>query len=110
MHWILFLSIAVHGGVVREILERERHADFTCAHASLFDELCALCGALGGSCLVDWRKFRCQFRVGRDGLAQVGPHSRMLPRIEAEHIRDLIAVKRLGQWHDQEKGDNGMRT
>lgn len=79
-------------------MECERHADLTGAQASLFDERGALCGAFGASCLVDWRKFRDQFWVGRDGLAQVGPYSRMLIRIEVEYTRDLIAVRRrLGQ-------------
>lgn len=90
VHWIFFLFTgAVHGGVVREILERERHADSARAHAGLFDERGALCGALCGSCFVDWREFGDQFGVGGDGLAQVGPHGRMLPRIKAEHTRDL---------------------
>jgi hypothetical protein len=54
VHWILFLSTAVHGGVVWEILECERHANLTRAHACVFDERGALCGALRGSCSVDW--------------------------------------------------------
>lgn len=97
VHRIFFLCIAVHGGVVWEILEGERHADLTRAHACLFDERGALRGALRGSYLVHWPEFGYQFRVSGDGLAQVGPHSRMLPRIEAEYTRDLKAVMRLGQ-------------
>ena len=97
VHRIFFLCTLVHGGVVWEILECEGHADLTRAHACFFDERCALCGTLRRCCLVDWYKFRCQFGVGWDGLAQVGPHSRMLPRIEAEHTRYLKAVMRLCQ-------------
>jgi len=83
VHWVFFLCTAVHGGMVREILEGERYADSTGAHACLFDERGALCGVLRVSYFVHWREFRHQFRVGGDGLAQVGPHSRVLPRIEA---------------------------
>jgi hypothetical protein len=83
--------------VVREILECERHADLTRAYACLFDERGALCGTLRASHLVDWRELRNQIGVGGDGLAQVGSHGLMMPRIEAEHARDLKAVMRLGQ-------------
>ncbi len=109
VHWILFLSTFVHGGVVGEILECERHTDLTCAHACFFDERGALGGALRGTCLFDWRKSRYQLGVGGDGLAQVGAHGRMLPGIEAEYASDLIAMKWLYQWRDQ-KDDDGIPT
>jgi hypothetical protein len=82
VHWIFFFTL-VHGRVVREILEGERYADLTGAQTCLFDERCALCGALRGSRLPEWLIFGHHIRVGGDGLAQVGPHSRMLTRIKA---------------------------
>ena len=99
-HVFFLLSTPVQGGVVREILECERHVKPTRAQACLFDELGALGGALRLICSVDWTEFGCQCWVGGDGLAQVGPHGRMLSRIEAEHTRDLIAVMaaRLVLW------------
>jgi hypothetical protein len=86
----------MNGRVAREVLKRERDAQSARTNAGLRDKLCALGGAL---C---WRRVlgseaRNQPGVRGDGLAQVGAHGRVLPRIEAQCARDLEAVAQLGQ-------------